>query len=591
MKKITFTLYISLLSICGIAQEHDNTWLFGYSSNPTDLSFGGTVIDFKENLPTMYYQYREMNFDAMNTSISDAEGNLLFYTNGIYIADSTHQQMENGDGLNPGEYTDDHAEYGLIQVQGAIALPVPTILGNMYYLIHKAKAYPTSTLGLHSTHLYYSLVNPTLNNGLGEAIEKNQIVIQDTLEVGKITAAKHANGRDWWLLIFEYDSANYYRVLLTPDGVEVIGKEEYDIPLFMEGLGQAAFSPDGSKFVRLNGINIELGNFLDVYDFDRCTGLLSNHQRLNYIDGAWLVGVAISPNSRFLYVASYDYLYQFDLWADDIFATKDTVAIYDGFEVVFPSQLTLPTHFSFMQLAPDGKIYSATSGAVNYLHVINKPNEKGDACEVLQHSVELPTYNLFSMPNFPNYRLGPLDGSVCDNLGINNVPLADFRYELDTIENMSVDFRDLSSYEPATWSWDFGDTNTSQDTCPVHVYDAEGIYEVCLTVSNEYGEDTRCRTVEVEDMTTATEATELEANILVYPNPTSIDLTLQFPKVLQEKTEWFLYNELGQVVRELHLSIGFQKHTISLAGLAKGIYFYTMKNKKGIIKSGRVVKT
>ncbi len=54
--------------------------------------------------------------------------------------------------------------------------------------------------------------------------------------------------------------------------------------------------------------------------------------------------------------------------------------------------------------------------AANYLHVINHPDLPGEACDVQQHSIELPTYNLFSLPNFPNYRLGPLAGSPCDTI-------------------------------------------------------------------------------------------------------------------------------------------------------------------------------
>ncbi len=52
----------------------------------------------------------------------------------------------------------------------------------------------------------------------------------------------------------------------------------------------------------------------------------------------------------------------------------------------------------------------------NVLHVIEKPDLKGLACEVNQHGVQLPTYNAFSLPHFPNYRLEALEGSPCDTL-------------------------------------------------------------------------------------------------------------------------------------------------------------------------------
>ena len=37
---------------------------------------------------------------------------------------------------------------------------------------------------------------------------------------------------------------------------------------------------------------------------------------------------------------------------------------------------------------------------------------------MVQHGVELPTWYSNSLPNHPNYHLGPLAGSVCDSLGL-----------------------------------------------------------------------------------------------------------------------------------------------------------------------------
>ena len=63
----------------------------------------------------------------------------------------------------------------------------------------------------------------------------------------------------------------------------------------------------------------------------------------------------------------------------------------------------------------------------------------------------------------PNYRLGPLNSSPCDTLGINNVPVANFRID-DSLNLFSRYFYDLSYHEPAEWLWDFGDGTTSKDT-------------------------------------------------------------------------------------------------------------------------------
>src|SRR5690606_11461383 len=123
-----------------------------------------------------------------------------------------------------------------------------------------------------------------------------------------------------------------------------------------------------------------------------------------------------------------------------------------------------------MELMPDGKLYCLGNNS-HHLHVIEYPDRKGDSCLVRQHYVELPNHYTGSIANFPNYRLGPIDGSPCDTLGINNVPLARFRYNRDSIiDPYRVEFIDLSDYEPTTWNWDFDDTTMSSDTSPVHLF-------------------------------------------------------------------------------------------------------------------------
>ena len=50
------------------------------------------------------------------------------------------------------------------------------------------------------------------------------------------------------------------------------------------------------------------------------------------------------------------------------------------------------------------------------MHVIDKPDLKGAACEPKQNAITLPVYITWAIPFFPNFRLGPLKGSPCDTL-------------------------------------------------------------------------------------------------------------------------------------------------------------------------------
>jgi PKD repeat protein len=110
------------------------------------------------------------------------------------------------------------------------------------------------------------------------------------------------------------------------------------------------------------------------------------------------------------------------------------------------------------------------------MHIINRPNLPGLACDVRQHEIEFP-YPYGNTPVFPNHRLGPLDGSPCDTLGWNNLPLANFRPEASDSSARTLWFWDISDYRPTAWHWDFGDpasgaANTASTPDATHTYPA-----------------------------------------------------------------------------------------------------------------------
>jgi Secretion system C-terminal sorting domain len=126
------------------------------------------------------------------------------------------------------------------------------------------------------------------------------------------------------------------------------------------------------------------------------------------------------------YPIHYRKVYQFDLKADTVSTSKTLIAVYDGFKKPYA------TRFYLAQLAINGKIYIATTNSSKILHVINKPNEKGLACDLVQHGVDLPTLNFVSIPNLPNFELGKLEGVVCDSIvtELDVSPRASERYKL-----------------------------------------------------------------------------------------------------------------------------------------------------------------
>jgi hypothetical protein len=352
-----------------------------------------------------------MNFSAAGATVCDSNGNLLFYTNGVYIANSDNDTMMNGSGLSPSYYTNIVGWDGLLLPQAALILPRPEN-PSKYYIVHNT----VDDSVAYAHFIYYSEIDMNLNSGLGAAISKNNILLNDTLIPGRITAVKHGNGRDWWFVFHQGHTDRYYIYLIDPSGIHLHATQNIG-PNLVFAQGQACFSPDGKKFAMY-----DLLNDLDILDFNRCDGTFSNPVHVTINDGSGGGGVAFSSNSRVLYVSSTSYIYQYDLTATNISSSQVTVATWDGFYSPNPP---LAATFYLAQLAPDGKIYICCTNSTLDIHVINNPDSLGLSCDVCQHCVHLPAYNAFTIPNHPNYHLGTWQGSSCDTLdvGIHNAAL------------------------------------------------------------------------------------------------------------------------------------------------------------------------
>ena len=403
--KICFSIIVISLFFYlnySFAQSRRAVWRMGYwQSGPIfQMDFHGGVLQIDSlNVPHPMSMYIE------DAGICSPQGNLLFYTNGIYIANATHDTMLNGNDLNPGQITTSWRDFGLFIFQGAIALPDPAD-SNQYYLFYSTLN--PVTFGADS--ILMAKIDMSLDGGLGAVTNKNVLLSNLGFVAGQFTAVKHANGRDWWLICHGYNNDNYCTFFISSSGIS--GPFTQHIGLPIQYPGQACISPDGSLYS-----SYENNNDLDILNFDRCSGVFSNYRHIVIPDTSVSLGCAFSPNSQVLYVSSKLYLYQFNVTANDIYSTMDTVAIFDGFGD--PNG----TSFVMQELAPDNKIYITGFGSVRHLSVINYPDSLGLACGVTQHSISLPGSNNGSLPNYPFYELGALSGSICDSLPTSVEPL------------------------------------------------------------------------------------------------------------------------------------------------------------------------
>lgn len=166
-----FTVLLPLLFVSvsiTFGQAINNLWLAGYE-NPLGTPAGGLTINFINGMPDIYEENRLLNFTGTNGVMSDAAGNYLFASNGIFIENANHDTMVNGSGLNPSAWTNTRLYDGLTLTQGNLIIPVPND-NTKYYLFHLT----IDDYGITnaSFFLYYSIIDMSLQGGLGEVVQK-----------------------------------------------------------------------------------------------------------------------------------------------------------------------------------------------------------------------------------------------------------------------------------------------------------------------------------------------------------------------------------------------------------------------------------
>jgi PKD repeat protein len=154
------------------------------------------------------------------------------------------------------------------------------------------------------------------------------------------------------------------------------------------------------------------------------------------------------------------------------------------------------------------------------------------------------------------------------NLLINN-PSANFS---ESISGNTATFANLSTSvnNTLTYSWDFGDGNTSSVQNPSHTYTTNGTYTVTLIASNCIFSDTITNTIQIG---TNSMEENTNTNFEFYPNPTTHQITINVEKQLLGSV-YTIYDYTRKSI--LTGKILSEQSVIDLGDLSKGIYLLSI---------------
>ncbi|MFL9844320.1 T9SS type B sorting domain-containing protein [Flavobacterium rhizosphaerae] len=484
MKKLL--LLFLIITAPAIAQKEANNWFFGKNAGIHFLDDGSV-----EPLPG-----GQMVTNEGCSSISDEEGNLLFYTDGRTVWDRNHIIMPNADYFGGTGLLGDPSS-----TNSAIIVPKKGS-PDIYYIFTvdephhtNASVYPAQYTGSYlesngeqiieqfipdaddglNNGLNYSVVDLSItgaNGSIGDITDKNiHLLTYDPDDIDqakykcseKITAVKSQNN-GFWVVTHFIDT--FYAFFVNENGVNTTPVTTQLAPVVptsgyrRNGIGCIKSSPDGDYLAIVhNQLGTQTGGTADngvvyLYDFDNNTGTLANPLLIK--NNSKPYGIEFSAQSKKLYASfemlnGYGGLHQYDLLSSNIPASDQLIGDVTG---------------TALQLGPNGKIYGAINGAVS-LYVINSPEEDGSACNFINNAIPLPagTRSVFGLPPF-------ITSLFSGNIVVSNMCFGNTtQFKINT----------MGSFDSITW--DFGDGSpTSTDIEPEHQYAGSGIYTVTATI-------------------------------------------------------------------------------------------------------------
>ena len=375
------------LQVGDCPSDHDGTlWIFGSD---------GVVLNFESGMPieedNVFFGDFITDFHSDEPSIIelDAQGNLLFYSDNDNIFNRNYEIMDNG---NPLEGSQTTSQVLSLRQPGS---------SSIYYVFmpESVRDFDASLDSMQS--LFYNVVDMTGDGGLGTLTVKDELLMEFGTE--KISAVRHCNGRDWWIVTHQAGNNHFHSYLLDEDGLDInpiISETGDTVDFGFPKVGMIKFSHDG-KLLTMTSVGLFENDILnkgktELFTFDNFNGSIYNSIFIDSLSLQVNYAIEFSPNNKFLYVGdTRDKLIQYDI------SNLDSTYIKESEVVLYSYDSGNPINIGALQLAPDNKIYIANISDSS-LHIIHDPDKKGLACNFEPFGLLLQNGESFlGLPNFP----------------------------------------------------------------------------------------------------------------------------------------------------------------------------------------------
>ncbi len=403
-----------------------------------------------------------------SSSISDVNGKLLFYTNGLSIWNSSHQVMPNGSGLLG----------HLSSTQSSLIVRRPGSTNRFFVF--------TTDQVCGSNGFRYSEVDMSLSGGTGSVTSKNVTIISASV-TERMAAARHCNGEDAWIVVHDCESNVFRSYSVTIAGVSSVAVTSSIGPVmgYAGGggfAGEMKVSPDGKRvgLVYSDG----QGSTYHLFDFDAKSGAITNWLKLGYASQGFSYGCTFSPASNRFFVTQHDSIVQWDLCAGSpqlILTSRQSYRV--------TQQAGTSSHWPrAMQIGTDGNIYvslqTSSNVTVQALGIINNPNSAQGFGNYTHLGVSLNTGTLsWGLPNFINDLTKTKTASISHTVNCGKV-LFNWQPTANCAMSSSVTSVSWNFGEPAS-----GPANTSSFNSPIHDFSSSGTFTVQLNVTYDCGKD------------------------------------------------------------------------------------------------------